>query len=440
MSLSVARKPQRIRIPDQFMRRIDTPPPSPPRPGPRYVSTSSNLASIKERMQPAGPGRLSPYLSPRSGARRTRTPPLPPQDLVIPPPHAFLVSKDVTQEVVRLQEESLNELRQVLSSYSDRDTPDKPDSPAEDPQDPQETTSEEYLAKKRPSFASKRMEAMKLSESLEEARPSQAWRRPVPSVPSKSPLAREAPFSFLQEREAELPADTTQSLVAPCPDPEVVKGEDPAEEAKQDRVQLAVDWVGGELQKLVQEILRLGHIVPGGQTQVEFGCLFAETANMFDALTGILKTAKKLGILWYEGEVLFQGVNDRSLITLLKEDIGEIKKETFIRTPPASPRMSRAEGSSPPGKHRKFGSGTQQYGHNLCAVCGKQVYQVEFVGATDKAFHRWCFKCCVCQSTLSPTNFATIADKYYCTVHYERGYLSSGGYRELEGGDTSLPT
>ena len=390
-------------------------------------------------MQPAGPGRLSPYLSPRSGPRRTRTPPIPLQDspeadAVIPPPHAFLVSKDVTQEVVRLQEESLNELRQVLRNYSGHASTEKLDSPDEDQQ---ETPSEEYLARKRPSFASKRMEAIKVSESLDESRPSQAWRRPVPSVPSKSPLAREAPFSFFQESEVPIP-ETTPSLAAPSP--EVVKGEDPAEVAKQDRVQSAVDWVGGEVQKLIEEILRLGHIVPGGQTQVEFGCLFAETANKFDALTGILKTARKLGILWYEGEVLFQGVNDRTLITLLKEDIGEINKDTFIRTPPVLPRLHRAEGSSPPGKHRKFGSGTQQYGQNQCAVCGKQVYQVEFVGATDKAFHRWCFRCCVCQVTLSPTNFATIADKYYCTVHYERAFLSVGGYRELEGGDPSLPT
>ena len=416
------------------MRRIDTPPPSPPRPGPRLVSTSSNLASIKERMQPAGAGRISPYLSPRSGPRRARSPPVPPQDQVIPPPHAFLVSKDVTPEVVRLQEESLNELRQVLGSYSSHDSTERLDSPA---QDQPETPSEEYLAKKRPSFASKRMEAITVSESLDDSRPSQAWRRPVPSVPSKSPLTRDSPFSFSQEREEPL-SEATPPLAAPGP--EVVKGEDPAEEAKQDRVQSAVDWVGGEVRKLVEEILRLGHVVPGGQTQVEFGYLFAETPNKFDALTGILKTAKKLGILWYDGEVLFQGVNDRTLITLLKEDIGEISKETFLRTPPVSPRVPRTGGSSPPGKHRKFGSGTQQYGQNQCAVCGKQVYQVEFVGATDKAFHRWCFRCCVCQATLSPTNFATIADRYYCTVHYERSYLSSGGYRELEGGDPSLPS
>lgn len=465
--LPLSRKPSRIRIPDQFMRPIDTPPPSPPPHGPRLVPSSSNLASIKERMQPVGPGRHSPYMQPRSTPRR----PPPQVDHVIPPPHAFLASKDVSQEVILLQEESLNELRQVLSNFSG------PEQESDIPQDQEPSSekvesdppSEDYLAKKRPSFASKRMESIKVAESLDEVRPSQAWRRVVPSVPSKSPLAVEAPFTFSQLDTADTSiktavdspgttvnstatADSTIQAAVDFPNTtadklpdatrslptmssaktDVIKGEDPSEEARQDRVQIAVDWVSGEVEKMINEILSLGRIGPGGQTQIEFGYLFAETANKFDALSGILKTAKKLGVISYEGEVLFQGVNDKTVITLLKGDIGDIKKETFIRTPPVSPRVPRA-GGSPPGKHRKFGTGTQQYGLNKCAVCGKQVYQVEYVGATDKAFHRWCFRCCVCQVTLSPTSFATIADKYYCTVHYERAYMSAGGYRELEG-------
>ncbi|KAI6660843.1 hypothetical protein LOD99_13567 [Oopsacas minuta] len=437
----ISRKPQRIRIPDQFMRRIDTPPPSPPLPGPKLVSPSSNLASIKERMQPTE--------EPVPLQQSQKQPPQ--SDPVIPPPHAFLASKDVSREVILLQEESLNELKKVLSSYSGQEL-DPPTSQLDNSVDKEDDIrSEEYLYKKRPSFASKRMESIQVADTMDEVRPSQSWRRPVPSVPSKSPLASEAPFSFSNSatavelavtppESAVTTTDASRSLppLSSAQEREVVKGEDPSEEAKQDRVQKAVDWVSGEVEKLIEEILSLGNIVSGGQTQIEFGYLFTQTANKFDALTGILKTAKKLGIVSYDGEVLFQGVNDNTIITLLKGDIGNIRKETFIRTPPVSPRVQRA-GGSPPGKHRKFGVGTQQYGHNLCAVCGKQVYQVEYVGATDKAFHRWCFRCCVCQVTLSPTNFATIADNYYCTVHYERSYLSSGGYRELEG-HSSLPT
>lgn len=39
-----------------------------------------------------------------------------------------------------------------------------------------------------------------------------------------------------------------------------------------------------------------------GQPCITFGQLFEETANIFDALVGILKTAKKYAVLWYEGD------------------------------------------------------------------------------------------------------------------------------------------
>ncbi len=32
-----------------------------------------------------------------------------------------------------------------------------------------------------------------------------------------------------------------------------------------------------------------------------------------------------------------------------------------------------------------------------CALCGKIVYPMEFVGVSDKAFHKTCFKCSVCK-------------------------------------------
>ena len=351
-------------------------------------------------------------------------------------PSAEKVASLVKRDHIKTASKGVGELPSHLNSQqSEGLTEDKLASPIRSGDD---RLSEENLKTKIPSFTSMRKQAIKLEEDLAETRPTRPWRRAVPPAPSKSPLAREAPFSFSQDGTVPVPpAQVTRSLPLPASRDaqgrQVVKGEDPAEEARQDRVQKAVDWVGGEVQKLIGEIKRLGATAPGGRCKVEFGLLFSETADQFDALTGILKTAKKLGVLSYEGEVLFQGVDDRKLITLLRQDLGEVSKDMLIRTPPVSPRSQRV-GGSPPGKHRKFGAGTQQYGQNSCAVCGKPVYQMEFVGATDKAFHRWCFRCCVCRITLSPTNFATIADKYYCTVHYERAYLSAGGYRELEGG------
>ena len=45
--------------------------------------------------------------------------------------------------------------------------------------------------------------------------------------------------------------------------------------------------------QLVHEIIRLGEKNASGLWEVKFGVLFEETANLFEALSGILKTAKK---------------------------------------------------------------------------------------------------------------------------------------------------
>lgn len=52
--------------------------------------------------------------------------------------------------------------------------------------------------------------------------------------------------------------------------------------------------------------------------KVTFGTLFNddECANIFEALVGTLRAAKKRKVLTYEGELLLQGVHDNVEITL----------------------------------------------------------------------------------------------------------------------------
>ena len=45
--------------------------------------------------------------------------------------------------------------------------------------------------------------------------------------------------------------------------------------------------------QLISEIQRLGYSNEQNETVVQFGTLFDETVDTFDALSGILKTAKK---------------------------------------------------------------------------------------------------------------------------------------------------
>uniref|UniRef100_A0A8C9G2Z2 Costars family protein ABRACL n=1 Tax=Pavo cristatus TaxID=9049 RepID=A0A8C9G2Z2_PAVCR len=64
-----------------------------------------------------------------------------------------------------------------------------------------------------------------------------------------------------------------------------------------------------EISLLVEEIRRLGTKNADGQVSVKFGVLFADEkcANLFEALVGTLKAAKRRKIVTYQGELLLQG-------------------------------------------------------------------------------------------------------------------------------------
>ncbi|XP_062214933.1 costars family protein [Phragmites australis] len=74
-----------------------------------------------------------------------------------------------------------------------------------------------------------------------------------------------------------------------------------------------------EVGRLKEEIQRLGQQQPDGSYKVKFGVLFNDDrcANLFEALVGTLRAAKKRKILTYDGELLLQGVHDNVEITLL---------------------------------------------------------------------------------------------------------------------------
>ncbi|XP_039269811.2 costars family protein ABRACL-like isoform X1 [Styela clava] len=81
--------------------------------------------------------------------------------------------------------------------------------------------------------------------------------------------------------------------------------------------------VDHEVQLLVEEMNRLGKQNADGKISVTFGTLFADDrcANIFEALVGTLRAAKKKKIVDYQGELLLQGVHDNVPITLLKEQL-----------------------------------------------------------------------------------------------------------------------
>ncbi|XP_041108465.1 costars family protein ABRACL isoform X2 [Polyodon spathula] len=76
-----------------------------------------------------------------------------------------------------------------------------------------------------------------------------------------------------------------------------------------------------EVQLLVEEIRRLGSPNADGKTSVKFGVLFRDDrcANLFEAMVGTLKAAKRKKIISFQGELLLQGVHDDVDVVLLQE-------------------------------------------------------------------------------------------------------------------------
>lgn len=77
--------------------------------------------------------------------------------------------------------------------------------------------------------------------------------------------------------------------------------------------------VDKEVQLLIEEMKRLGEPNEEGKIVVTFGVLFHDDrcANLFEALVGTLRAAKKRGIVDYEGQLLLQGVHDDVGVILL---------------------------------------------------------------------------------------------------------------------------
>ncbi|ETO27738.1 hypothetical protein RFI_09392 [Reticulomyxa filosa] len=91
-----------------------------------------------------------------------------------------------------------------------------------------------------------------------------------------------------------------------------------------------VEKVEEEIALLVREIKRLGKPNSNGKYSVTFKTIFndEQCANIFEALVGTLKAAKKRKVIDYQGQILLQGVSDNVEIVLLVESFGTTEKES----------------------------------------------------------------------------------------------------------------
>lgn len=65
-----------------------------------------------------------------------------------------------------------------------------------------------------------------------------------------------------------------------------------------------------------------------------------------------------------------------------------------------------------------------------CAVCNRVVYAMEKLEADKVVYHKTCFKCSVCNKTLSTGTYAALQGKIYCKVHFKQLFKMKGNYDE----------
>lgn len=181
----------------------------------------------------------------------------------------------------------------------------------------------------------------------------------------------------------------------------------------------AARWTDKVVVQLIGEIQNRGTKNANGQYEITFGKLFDETANIFDALVGIIKTAKKYHVVHANKDQLWQGQDDNEIITLLKDNHSGVLINRRLKT--------KVGGATANAKTKGFGATSLANQNQKCHKCGKTVYPMEFVGASDKAFHKNCFRCKTCNCVLKPNDYCNAKDEFYCPTHFKELINLLGG-------------
>uniref|UniRef100_A0A1J3FBF4 LIM domain-containing protein WLIM2a n=1 Tax=Noccaea caerulescens TaxID=107243 RepID=A0A1J3FBF4_NOCCA len=71
-------------------------------------------------------------------------------------------------------------------------------------------------------------------------------------------------------------------------------------------------------------------------------------------------------------------------------------------------------------------TGTQQ----KCRACEKTVYPMELLSADGVTFHKSCFRCSHCKSTLQLSNYSSMEGVLYCKPHFEQLFKESGSFNK----------
>nr|XP_020652860.1 F-actin-methionine sulfoxide oxidase MICAL2 isoform X10 [Pogona vitticeps] len=120
----------------------------------------------------------------------------------------------------------------------------------------------------------------------------------------------------------------------------------------------------------------------------------------------------------------FSGSRDRKTNSGNQVEVKEAINRNKVKSM-ATQLLAKFEENAPTSSLRRQGSLRKEFpqsigGSDICCFCKKRVYVMERLSAEGHFFHRECFKCVVCATTLRLAMYAFDAEegKFYCKLHF----------------------
>lgn len=163
-----------------------------------------------------------------------------------------------------------------------------------------------------------------------------------------------------------------------------------------------------------------------GKYTCKFGPLFEAVKDDMQAVSSTLRTARRLGVVTYEGEHLLQGSGDDVSIYLLEEE--ETQRDVVV--------SDRGSGQTDV-ERDPFAIDSKTSQIVPCWRCGKDVFPADRVGVDGgRVLHRACFECWLdtCTVQLTPSRYAGIVVdgqwRFYCIPHYKQLFTVGADYEK----------
>ncbi|XP_029288208.1 LIM domain and actin-binding protein 1-like [Cottoperca gobio] len=133
-------------------------------------------------------------------------------------------------------------------------------------------------------------------------------------------------------------------------------------------------------------------------------------------------TSMKEKMAKYQAAVFKQGTARAGLTT----EVPAAKTPDSVNQKHIHAAECNGESSEQPKASRKFSPPVRE----TCFACLKTVYPLERLLALQRVYHKSCFRCVHCSTTLSLGNYASLHGNIYCKPHFNQLFKAKGNYDE----------